>query len=282
MPSNQGFAAAVNRGLQEARGRWVCVLNNDVLLTDGWLDALCAAHEHHSRVGLVGPCTNYANGKQQLDWDLETDEQAMRALANRRARDHRGQVEDVSFLSGFCFLAPRALLLDLGGLEESYGAGTFEDSELCRSLRREGRRLLIAKDAFVYHFGNRTFRALGIDLVDQQAINQRHYLQRMSRDPLFTATEAFQEGDHRRALAACRDGLRQHPNDLECWRLGALCLLNLGAPETAARMLERYLAVCPDDSLRSLQATGIEFRPRLDQPAFSSGPELDRDSGETT
>ena len=37
-PKNVGFPAAVNQGLRPARGEYLVLLNNDVVVTDGWLD----------------------------------------------------------------------------------------------------------------------------------------------------------------------------------------------------------------------------------------------------
>jgi GT2 family glycosyltransferase len=39
---NLGFPAAINLGLQVARGEFLVLLNNDVVVTDGWLDQLIA------------------------------------------------------------------------------------------------------------------------------------------------------------------------------------------------------------------------------------------------
>ena len=40
--TNRGFPAAINQGLQYARGEYLVLLNNDVVVTDGWLDQLKA------------------------------------------------------------------------------------------------------------------------------------------------------------------------------------------------------------------------------------------------
>jgi len=40
--TNLGFPAAINQGLQLARGEYLVLLNNDVVVTDGWLDQLTA------------------------------------------------------------------------------------------------------------------------------------------------------------------------------------------------------------------------------------------------
>ena len=39
---NRGFPAAINQGLQQARGDYLVLLNNDAVVTDGWLDQLVA------------------------------------------------------------------------------------------------------------------------------------------------------------------------------------------------------------------------------------------------
>ena len=38
--TNRGFPAAINQGLQYARGEYLVLLNNDVVVTDGWLAQL--------------------------------------------------------------------------------------------------------------------------------------------------------------------------------------------------------------------------------------------------
>ena len=42
---NLGFPAAVNQGSQQARGEYLVLLNNDVVVTDAWLDQLIALAE---------------------------------------------------------------------------------------------------------------------------------------------------------------------------------------------------------------------------------------------
>jgi tetratricopeptide (TPR) repeat protein len=51
----------------------------------------------------------------------------------------------------------------IGGLDERFGLGFFDDDDLCVRALRAGFRLLVAQDVFVHHFGSRTFTALGVD-----------------------------------------------------------------------------------------------------------------------
>ena len=52
--TNRGFAAATNQGVKAARGEVLCLLNNDTVVTDGWLSVLVDAvwrdpHPRHGR-----------------------------------------------------------------------------------------------------------------------------------------------------------------------------------------------------------------------------------------
>ncbi len=46
---NRGFPAAINQGLQAARGEYLVLINNDVVVTDAWLDQLIAPGRDESR-----------------------------------------------------------------------------------------------------------------------------------------------------------------------------------------------------------------------------------------
>ena len=47
--TNLGFPAAINQGLQLAHGEYLVLLNNDVVVTDCWLDQLVALAQRRSR-----------------------------------------------------------------------------------------------------------------------------------------------------------------------------------------------------------------------------------------
>ena len=59
--------------------------------------------------------------------------------------------------SGFCLLIRRAVIEAIGLLDEQFGIGCFEDDDYCLRAIQAGYRAVIAADAFVHHFGGRTF-----------------------------------------------------------------------------------------------------------------------------
>jgi glycosyltransferase involved in cell wall biosynthesis len=182
---NLGFPAAINQGLQAARGEYLVLLNNDAVVTDGWLDQLVAltvmkmgrekANGHLPPsatepnqdsprcVGLVGPMSNYAAPPQLVENVPYRDLQEMQAFARRWRSEHRGQWFTVPKLSGFCLLMTRAVYEAIGGLDERFGLGIFDDDDLAVRARQAGFELAVAHDLFVHHFGSRTFQGNGID-----------------------------------------------------------------------------------------------------------------------
>jgi glycosyltransferase involved in cell wall biosynthesis len=161
--TNRGFAAGCNQGLAEARGRYLVLLNNDTIVTSGWLDGLIAwsLHEWPS-VGLVGPMTSWAAPPQQIPIDYRSS-QELQAFAMKRRQAFAGQAVKVQRLLGFCLLFRREVWEKLGGLDEGFGLGFFEDDDLCVRVREASLGLVMALNVFVHHYGNRTFKGLGLD-----------------------------------------------------------------------------------------------------------------------
>jgi len=169
---NEGFAAACNRGLGDASGDNLVLLNNDVVLCDGWLERLLDCLHSAPEVGLAGPVSNNVSGEQQVpvpykslgevagfgwDWGI--------AHAGERARLDR--------LVGFCLAVKREVYERIGGLDERFGLGTYEDDDYCLRARQAGYTNMVARDCFVHHFGSVTFQGEGLDMGAMQAANAK-------------------------------------------------------------------------------------------------------------
>ena len=125
-----------------------------------------------SPIGLVGPMSNYATPPQWVESVPYHDIRAMHAFARQWRDQHRGKWSAVRKLSGFCLLMKRAVYETIGGLDERFGIGFFDDDDLAERARRAGFGLAVAHDLFVHHFGSRTFQGNGIDaekLLDENA-----------------------------------------------------------------------------------------------------------------
>jgi glycosyltransferase involved in cell wall biosynthesis len=195
-PGNRGFPAAINQGLQHARGEYLVLLNNDAVVTDGWLDQLIglsaarveAADERTGGdgspavIGLVGPMSNYATPPQWVEDVPYRDLDEMQAFARRWRDEHRGRWFTAGKLSGFCVLMKRAAYEAIGGLDERFGLGMFDDDDLAVRARRAGFELAVAHDLFVHHFGSRTFVGNGIDAGRLLEENERRFAEKWRLD----------------------------------------------------------------------------------------------------
>jgi GT2 family glycosyltransferase/tetratricopeptide (TPR) repeat protein/SAM-dependent methyltransferase len=188
---NRGFPAAANQGIQAAGGQQVLLLNNDCVVCTGWLGRLLAALYREPDIGLAGPCSNFVSGEQQVEVSY-TDLTRLDAFAWDWAKAHHRQVENTDRLVGFCLLIRRAVIDQIGPLDERFGIGCFEDDDFCWRALAAGFRAVIARDAFVHHYGGRTFRASGIDfgalMHQNQALFEEKWRQSSGHGPTAPAS----------------------------------------------------------------------------------------------
>lgn len=180
---NRGFAGGCNQGILAAGGEHILLLNNDVVVTPGWLGGLQAALQSAPRVGLSGPVSNCVSGPQLDPGASYSTVEGLMKHAAARAEEAGGRVRPVERLVGFCLLLSREVVERIGLLDERFGRGNFEDDDFCRRARVAGYGLLIADGVFVHHFGSRTFAANRIDYGEAMEKNRAVFLAKWSREP---------------------------------------------------------------------------------------------------
>jgi GT2 family glycosyltransferase len=170
---NAGFPAGANLGLAHAQGH-ALLLNSDTIVPRGWLRRLAAALEREPRVGLVGPMSNCVSGAQYIEGLELNSIEEINAYAEELARTNAGTLTECDRLVGFCLLIRDETLHEIGPLDESFGLGNFEDDDYCLRARRAGYRVCIAQDCFVFHYGSRTFQALGFGTFEYRDLLERN------------------------------------------------------------------------------------------------------------
>ena len=65
----------------------------------------------------------------------------------------------------------REVWQQLGGLDERFGIGCLEDDDLCMRVSDAGLQLIVAQNVFIHHYGNMTFKGLGLDVLAQLESN---------------------------------------------------------------------------------------------------------------
>lgn len=180
--TNRGFAAGNNLGLSIAHGAQVVLLNNDTVVTPGWLAGLSAVLHAHPDCGLVGPMTNYASGPQVVANVPYQTLPTMKEFALDWACRHEGS-DPARRLVGFCWLMRREVVDEIGGLDERFGLGNCEDDDYCLRVVQAGWTTRIARSVFIHHTGSRTFRSENIDYSAQLKANFEIFRDKWNLDP---------------------------------------------------------------------------------------------------
>ena len=165
---NLGFATGNNQGMAAARGDFVLLMNNDLVVTPGWLERLIACAERNAQIGIVGPMSNYVSGPQLVkEVTYDTNSLArLNKFSSAFSKKHAGQIKHFWRVVGFCMLIKRSVIKKIGGLDGRYGLGNFEDDDFSLRAALAGFESWIAQDCFVHHFGSRTFAGAKIDYME--------------------------------------------------------------------------------------------------------------------
>lgn len=158
---NLGFARAINTGLMMAKGQYIVLLNNDVLVTERWLDQLLYCLSQRPDAAAVGPVTNYISGDQQIAVPYGDDIAAMQVYAAAHNVTDPAKWRETERLVGFCLVFPRSTFEQIGYLDEGYAIGNYEDDDWVARLRLQGKKQVVAADTFIHHYGSMTMKGLG-------------------------------------------------------------------------------------------------------------------------
>jgi len=166
---NLGFAGGNNLGVARARGRYIMILNPDVIILNDTIAKMYHFMEEHSQAGIVGPKIHNADGSLQYscsrfpDWHLPFYRRTFlsktkkgRAWINHYLMtdwDHN-QSRTVEFLYGACLMVRRSFLNNQPLFDERYFM-YMEDLDLCRTFWEKGYEVWYLAGAQVTHFHNR-------------------------------------------------------------------------------------------------------------------------------
>jgi GT2 family glycosyltransferase/glycosyltransferase involved in cell wall biosynthesis len=179
---NRGYAAANNQALRKSRGEFLCLLNNDTLVTQGWLSTLIGHLQKSSQLGLVGPVSNMVGNEALVDVGYK-DIADMPPWAETYCRDHDGETVPVEMLGFFCVAMRRSVYREVGELDEQFGLGYFEDDDYCHRVRRQGYELRFVRDAFVHHWKEASFGLLSRDkYIDLYSKNRKLFESKWDAD----------------------------------------------------------------------------------------------------
>ncbi len=181
---NLGFPAAVNQGLKAASGSYFLIANNDIIVTESWLERMIEAADRDTQVGIVGPISNSVSGVQiDKEADYSTIEE-MHKYAGEVSAKNKNQEFVFPRVAFLCTLIKKEVVDKIGGLDERFSPGNFEDDDFCLRAQLSGYKTIVVKDVFIHHFGSKSFSAEGVEKYQERLdINKQIFIDKWNSDP---------------------------------------------------------------------------------------------------
>ncbi len=285
------FSEAINIGIGIGRSPYVCFMNDDVIVSHGWLEPLVQAVRGRTpiegasgRVGIANPLSNCDIGWLH-DYDMNVAGMPLLPGTNTlvngtvglKGNDQPGIAPELLYsaqfghtrayrrdwVAFFCTVVAREVLNDVGRMDEEFINGS-EDLDFCLRAGRAGWESCVVESSFVFHFGGTS-----------RAARQREM------------PEMYQQEDdanvRRIAMKYDRPILVIHTgHSYEEWTSRNIASGGIGGSETAAaRMAEEFALLgyraivfssCPGDQG---EYNGVEYLDYARYPAFAATHAVD-------
>lgn len=152
--SDHGFLMNCNRAAKLARGKYICFLNNDTQVQEGWLSNLVRLIESDEKIGMVGSKLVYPNGLlQEAGGIIWSDANGCNF---GRGKDPEmpeyNYVKEVDYISGASIMIRMSLWNEIGGFDERYKPAYYEDSDLAFEVRKHGYKVMYQPESVAVHF----------------------------------------------------------------------------------------------------------------------------------
>lgn len=166
VPERIGFIKATNIGIAASTAPYLCLMNDDVVVTEKWAERLIDLISESDEYMLVSPITNYGT--------KNVDTQTVEKFIDIKYPEQKGSVEDYAkkvweiggetaavaadMVPFFCSMLKRSTIEQIGYLCEEFGDGMGDDDDYCTRIQYEKGLVLIHLGVFVHHDQSVTLR----------------------------------------------------------------------------------------------------------------------------
>ncbi|MFH0854817.1 MAG: glycosyltransferase family 2 protein [bacterium] len=171
LAENKGYGGGNNAGIKTARGKYVLILNPDVMVLEGAIEKMRAFMEAHPEIGILGPQLLNPDGTIQPScmrfYKFFTPVcrrlaflQYLSFVKKELARfemgdfDHKKNQEIEDWIFGPCLMVRKKAIDEAGCFDERFLL-FFEDTDLCRRFKLAGWKIYYLADAKVIHMDER-------------------------------------------------------------------------------------------------------------------------------
>ena len=178
-PVNLGFAGAMNRLIEKAKGEYLLCLNADAEPESGSIAKLVEHLERNPDVAGAVPLLSHDDGASQHEWQLRSLP-SMRSIAaevllldkilprNDWSRnDYRGidlaDVQQVEQPAAAAMLLRKSVVRSIGAFDESFTPAWFEDVDYCKRIADAGMSIDLVPSARASHVGGASLEQMPFD-----------------------------------------------------------------------------------------------------------------------
>ncbi|KAF1026230.1 MAG: hypothetical protein GAK40_01279 [Burkholderia plantarii] len=188
---NLGCGTAWNQGILHQQAEWTVVMNNDVLVSEGWIENLIGAAERH---GALVASPALMEGALDYDFDAEAP------VWSRKM----AEVARVGTCHAVCLVVHRSVWAKVGYFRATPSLLGYEDTLFFNELAREGIRSEITGASWLHHYGSITQTAMKRErgLSDKQGLGARRNHRLLNQSWL---TRKLEKRARQRRVAAWRE-----------------------------------------------------------------------------
>lgn len=154
-PINLGYSGGNNLGMEAARGDYFLLINNDVEVTQGFIEPMVKLFEESDVAGMVSPKIVYYERGNKIQY---AGSNGINPWTGRGRKEGHLKIDDGNYnkvcetelVHGACVMVSRALVESVGMLEESFFI-YYEEHDWAERAKRKGFKLYYAGTSTIYH-----------------------------------------------------------------------------------------------------------------------------------
>jgi len=175
---NLGYAEGNNVGYEKAKGELILLLNNDTIITSGFLKPLVDTLLSNKNIGGVQPKILSYPKKEIIDSVGSYFISSGFLYHEGHNRKDKGKYDtntEIFTMKGACMLFRREVIEKVGGIFDPDYFAYFEETDLCQRIWIAGYKVVYTSKSKIYHKGGETAKKLNSAFVLYNSYKNRYY-----------------------------------------------------------------------------------------------------------